>query len=198
MAFSIAVEKRGIHLLLWTDYDDLYRALLIVYGALQAAGLSVLPTGIPVADNRHELNRLFQTRIGSPDSFVNKDFPHKDNLWILFIPQAGNQSVGPWLNGWRRALSHPPGSLLVVRYPDFDDLQRNAPDLFSFVGPRIYNAGAMVSLFSENTYAHMSTCLPEATHAILESLRPGGTLPSQEEIKTWMDAYTPKPTHKKP
>src|SRR5262249_25441092 len=107
-----------------------------------------------------------------------------------FLQQARTELIGPWLNGWRRPLSESPGSLLVIRSADFPAFQRDAPDLTSFVGPRVYDASTMLSLFTPRTAQHLETIMPRELVDILKHL-PGKT-PSRNELRQWLKAHDPR------
>lgn len=153
LAFSISIERRSVHVLLWDDKNDLVRALLALF-----AGLDIEVYSLIVSDRDEDLTalgRLVETRI--PIAEYETDSTHVFNgvatrLWLLFLAQASSTIVGPWLNGWRRPISEPPGSILVIRRADFDSFQRNAPDIASFVGARIFDASTMLSVFSRTTH----------------------------------------------
>jgi len=79
-----------------------------------------------------------QGRLRNPECLgledPDNDQPPAHPLWELFLQQAVGKEVSLRLNGWRRPLSEPKGTLLVVRTADFDEFQRDAPDLASFIG----------------------------------------------------------------
>jgi len=189
LAFSINEERRGVHVLLWDEQEDLVRALLILLAALED-DVVVHPLLVsPEQDRIHALKEVVDTRClleeereaepPSPDSLANR-------FWVLFVQQASSRIAGPWLNGWRRPLSEPPGTLLVIRHADFESFQRNAPDLASFAGPRLHNASTMLSLVSKDSCARLSASLPPQIEEVLRELP--GTLPSRKEIAQWIEA----------
>ena len=187
LAFSITEEPRAVHVLLWDDQDDLVRALLVLCAALE----DHVPIHALLASTEEKglaaLRKVVESRSPvSEDPSANSasgDSPAK-HLWILFVPQATSKQVGPWLNGWRRPLSEPPGTLLVIRHADFEPFQRNAPDLASYAGPRIYDASTMLSVFSEETHRRIRPTLPSKVEHILKQLP--GNLPPREEITQWI------------
>ncbi|NQT40726.1 MAG: hypothetical protein HQ581_24745 [Planctomycetes bacterium] len=192
LAFSISVERRGIHVLLWDDQGDLVRALLVLFAALvDLPTHALLASGDDV--DRDSLRRLIETRIRIPYNDLESDEEPESlrhRFWLLFLQQASSHAVGPWLNGWRRPLSEPPGALLVVRHADFDSFQRNAPDIASFVGVRIYDASTMISVFSKATHACLTTDLPQQISIALDKLP--GKLPSQQELAFWIRENAPE------
>jgi hypothetical protein len=191
LARSIHAEGRGVHVLLWDDQNDLVRALLVLF-----AGISDSPThALLVSDDESDLRalrQLVETRVpvaeeesdsgGDSDALASR-------FWILFLQQASTSAVGPWLNGWRRPISDPPGAMLVIRHADFDPFQRNAPDIASFVGPRIYDASTMLSVFSKATHERLETRLPNEIELILKRLP--GTPPTGRDVAEWIKANAP-------
>jgi hypothetical protein len=79
--------------------------------------------------------------------------------------------------------------MLVIRHADFDPFQRNAPDIASFVGSRIYDASTMLSVFSRPIYERMQTRLPDEIQTILARLP--GAPPDETEIAQWMESNSP-------
>lgn len=191
LVFSIDVERRGIHVLLWDDQQDLVRALVPLF-----AGLAGLRThALLVSDDEKDLlalRQLVETRVPIYDeeSELEQDpESRRSRFWVLFVQQASSNAVGPWLNGWRRPISDPPGAMLVIRHADFDSFQRNAPDIASFVGARIYDASTMLSLFSRTTYDRLNARLPDEIITVLSRLP--GTSPSERDIASWIKANAP-------
>lgn len=191
LAFSISTERRGIHALLWDDQNDLARALLGLFAGLDGLQRQAL---LVSADEKDllALRELVETRmpITAEDSELGRD-PHarQSQFWLLFLQQASSSVVGPWLNGWRRPLSDPPGSMLIIRHADFVAFQRDAPDIASFVGARIYDASTMLSVFSKTTYERLKARLPDEIEAVLSRLP--GTLPAERDIADWIKANAP-------
>ncbi len=191
LAFSIHTERRGIHVLLWDQQDDLVRALLGFLAALDDMAVHpVLVSGDP--KDRGVLAKLVATRLPSAaeeDAPRDDSGPVEEQLWTLFLQQASTQTVGPWLNGWRRPISSPPGSLLVIRHADFKPFQQHAPDIASFIGPRIFDASTMLSMFSRSTHERLQRRLPVAVQCLLARLP--GTPPSEQDIQNWIEANVP-------
>jgi len=79
--------------------------------------------------------------------------------------------------------------MLVIRHADFNPFQRNAPDIASFVGSRIFDASTMLSVFSKTTYERMRTTLPSEIQTILARL-PGAS-PDEKEIVRWIESNPP-------
>ena len=75
------------------------------------------------------------------------------------------------------------GTLLVIRNADFRDFQRAAPDLASFIGPRIYDASRLMMVCSRETLGKLRRVLPEPFETILRQLP--GTVPPAEELADW-------------
>ncbi len=189
LAFALREEPRGIHSLLWADQGDLVRALLLLLAALpDSAARPILVS--PEADCWRNLRQLIAARCPlEAEQAPQEDAspaPRDSRLWGLFLQQASTRTVGPWLNGWRRPLSEPPGSLLVVRHADFLGLQREAPDLASYIGPRVVNASAMLSLCSDGTRTRLQPRLPGDFQEVLRELP--GEPPPQTEITAWIAA----------
>ncbi len=191
LAFSIGAERRGIHVLLWDQQDDLVRALLGFLAALD--DMAVYPVLVSDApEDRAVLAKLVATRLPSvteEDTPCDDSGPVEEQLWMLLLQQASTQTVGPCLNGWRRPISAPPGSLLVIRHADFKPFQQHAPDIASFIGPRIFDASTMLSMFSKTTYERLHRHLPVAVQGILSRLP--GTPPSEQDIQNWVEANVP-------
>jgi hypothetical protein len=189
LAFSLREQGHGVHALLWDDMGDLYRVLLITIAALGEMPTHplLLSTEVP---RIQELNDLIQGRLrdeieqeGEP-GLTGDSTPPPHPLWIFFLQQAVSKQVGPRLNGWRRPLSEPRGTLMVVRNADFMDFQRNAPDLASFIGPRIYDASRMMMVCSRDTLGKLQKVLPEPFESILRQLP--GRVPTAGELADWM------------
>jgi len=188
LAFSLREEGRGVNALLWDDIGDLYRVLLITLAALGET--EIKPLLISNEESRiKELNDMIQGRL---DDQINHEGEHIQNnisllpphpIWALFLQQAVSRQVGPRLNGWRRPLSEPRGTLLVVRNAEFDNFQRSAPDLASFIGPRIYDASRLLVICSKGTLQKLKKTLPNPFDEILRHLP--GTLPADNELADW-------------
>ena len=191
LAFSIRVERGGIHVLLWDDQNDLVRALLALSAGLTDSRIHALLVS-DGGDDLRALRQLVETRVritGEESDSTPESASWEDRLWILFLQQASTSRVGPWLNGWRRPISDPPGSMLVIRHADLDPFQRSAPDIASFVGPRIYDASTMLSVFSKETYERLRNRLPDEIEPILARLP--GTAPSERDVANWITANAP-------
>ncbi len=187
LTFSISTERRAVHVLLWDDKNDLVRALLALL-----AGLDMEIHSLVVSDRDEDLSalrRLVETRIPVGEGVTDVDHAPEGiaaRFWLIFLQQASSTIVGPWLNGWRRPISEPPGSMLVIRHADYDSFQRSAPDIASFVGPRIFGASTMLSEFSKTTYDRLRARLPEDLEQLLGRLP--GTAPSEEHLMEWIQA----------
>jgi hypothetical protein len=188
LAFSIREEMRGVHALLWDDAHDLVRALLVLRAALREIPVyAILMSGEQCFG---ELQKYINARCPIEETIEGSAIGDvsASSLAFIFIPQASSRQTGSWLNGWRSPLSEPLGAVLFVRHADFDAFQRAAPDLSSFVGPRIHDASTMLSIISDETAANMSTTLPDEWSRILAELP--GTAPTDVEIQRWLDAHT--------
>jgi hypothetical protein len=178
--------------LLWDDQNDLVRALL---GLLAALPYGWETHSLLVSDDEADLRALrhlveSRVRVFEEEGGIERDAKSLgDRFWLLFLPQACSFTVGPWLNGWRRPLSAPPGTMLVIRHADFDPFQRNAPDLASFVGSRIFDSSTMLSVFSKATHQRLKPRLPEDVQAVLTRLP--GALPDERAIADWIAASGP-------
>jgi hypothetical protein len=188
LAFSLREEGRGVHALLWDSLVDLYRVLLITHAVLGETEME--PRLISNESARiKELNEMIQGTLdnqilhGMGKSQEDETFPPPHPIWMLFVQQAVSKQVGPRLNGWRRPLSEPNGTLLVVRNADFDDFQRSAPDLASFIGPRIYDSSRLALVCSTDTLGKLKKTLPEPIDRILRQLP--GTVPTTKELADW-------------
>ncbi len=191
LAFSIRTERRGVHVLLWDAQDDLVRALLVLLVGLGDLHTHTLLVSDAEKDLR-ALRGLVETRVevsGDIRSIEKNADSRRNLLWLLFVQQASSNAVGPWLNGWRRSISAPPGALLLIRHADFGSFQRSAPDIASFIGARIYNASTMLSDFSPEVYGRLQSRLPDAIEAVLERLP--GALPSEADIANWIRVAAP-------
>jgi hypothetical protein len=176
LAFSVREERRGIHVLLWDDQGDLVRALLIF-----RASLGAIPCEAMLLASTRDTDILrahISARPAEEADEAGRAF------WMIFLQQASSGLIGPWLNGWRRPLSEPPGALLLIRHADFEPFQRAAPDLASYVGPRVYDAARMLSLASPDVISQIDLSLPGAILDILRQLP--GLLPRADELDQWL------------
>jgi hypothetical protein len=188
LTFSLREEGRGVHALLWDDLGDLYRVLLVVHASL--GDLAIRPFLVSGEATRlKELKDMIEGELASrieqerPEVTDDDSGPPAHALWAMFLQQAVGEHVGLRLNGWRRPLSEPMGTLLVVRNADFDAFQRSSPDLASFIGPRIYDASRLLMLCSRETLRNLEKSLPDPFEGILRHLP--GTLPSAGELADW-------------
>jgi len=191
LAQSIQIDGKGIHVLLWDDQDDLVRSLMVLLAVLNDWSIRffLLSSAEQAAK---DLRQLFDLQIPTEDGLLSEMDslrPPRKNLLVLFLQQATSSTIGPYLNGWRSALAEAPGTLLVIRKADFIDFQRNAPDLTSFFGPKIYDSSLMLSIWNENTAKKISPILPDKVRGILKELP--GHPPLQPEIEEWIKHHTP-------
>ena len=189
LAFSIDAERRAVHVLLWDDQDDLVRALVAFFAALPN-DLDCHSLFVSAEEkDLLALRNLVESRIRVLDdaSGIQQGFePLRERFWLLFLQQASSFSVGPWLNGWRRPLSEPPGAMLVIRHADFASFQRSAPDIASFIGARIFDSSAMLSVFSKATWQRLKPRLPTEVEAILARLP--GCPPEENLLAAWIES----------
>ncbi len=192
MAKSIRLENQGVFALLWDAKEDLVRALLILNATLGEMPKRALLLA-PGSESVVALRSLIETRVIISETGEEADANPAPvpicELWLLFLQQASYAAVGPLLNGWRSSLRQSHGTILIIRHADFEPFQRSAPDLASFIGPRIVNASNLLSLFSNNTRKKLKAKLPEVWTRILAELP--GTMPPDETIREWIAASSP-------
>jgi hypothetical protein len=188
---SILIEGKGVYALTWEDKGDLVRTLIILAALFN--GKPTYPLLLTSAELvERELGFLFSIKPlpqNQYDEFGNQTDLQRDSFLLLFLDQASGRSIGPLLNGWRSALAQPPGTLLIIRSPDFIDFQRNAPDLASFIGPRIFDTATMLSMWGATTADKIRAQIPLEIKKILERL-PGEDL-SEREIAEWIKLHPP-------
>ena len=192
MGKSICVEQQGVFALLWDAKEDLVRSLLILNAALgEMPKRAVLLA--PGSQSFVALRNLIETRVIISEICEEADEKAApvpvSQLWLMFLQQASYEAVGPLLNGWRSSLRQSHGTILIIRHADFEPFQHWAPDLASFIGPRIFNASNLLSLFSNNTRKKLKAKLPEEWIRILDELP--GTMPPDETIRAWITASSP-------
>lgn len=191
LASSMKIDNQGIHVLLWDEKDDLVRALIVYFAAIK-----VLKTHVMLLDSskiaENILRSLFEIRPIEEESDAEIDnvkMPKREVILILFIQQASSDTIGPLLNGWRNALSDKPGTLIVVRNADLIHFQRSAPDLFSFIGPKIFDCSNMLSIWTESTFKEIQIPMDPAVLQIIEKL-PGESV-NWTEIDSWLINHPP-------
>jgi len=190
-AQSILLENRGVHVLLWSDQDDLYRALIVLLSVLKDQPVYPLLL-TSTNESISKLRRLFEIKQPSPKIEEETDdslIPSRKELLLFFIQQATSTTIGPWLNGWRTPMAASPGTLLVIRNADFMDFQRYAPDLASFFGSKNQDSASMLSLWNKETAQNIKVNLPTEFHDILINLP--GEHPSKKEIEFWIAQHPP-------
>ena len=166
-------------MLLWDDQGDLARALLIFWASLGPAPFETMLLA-STADIE-----ILRAKIPAPSGEgIGEAGPPPRPLWLLFIQQASASVVGPWLNGWRRPLSDARGTLLLIRHADYEPFQRAAPDLASYVGPRVFDAARMLSLVSPGVVPCIHIALLSSVRDILRKLP--GALPPGNELEGWL------------
>lgn len=184
-AKNIILEKKGVFLLEWSEKPDLIRALLVLISIIGEDLINPTLLESEITTNNY-LKDLFQIRQIS-DNILDDNYyflPARKEILFLFLQQAASSTVGPILNGWRSALSSVPGSILFVRTPDVMSLQRSAPDLSSFIGPKIADATTFLSIWSQETQMKLNDKIPENILQILEKLP--GVLPQNGELESWI------------
>ena len=188
---SILIERKGVHALTWEDKGDLTRALTVL--AVLFNGIQTYPLLLTSAElAERELGSLFAIKpISENESNDQRYEPslRRDSFLLLFLDQAAGSTIGPLLNGWRSALAEPPGALLIIRSADFTDFQRNAPDLASFIGPKISDTSTMLSIWSTKVSDKIRAQIPPKIKEILKKL-PGEDL-SEKEIVEWIKSHPP-------
>ena len=175
LARVLSLQSRGVHVLLWEDKSDLVRALLVLRASFSRFPESLVL--LPTADA--DLQKF------SIQLFEDEGLEHLTAPRVFLVPQATTESLGAWLNGWRRRLADPPGTLLVVRRADFTLLFRRAPDLMSFAQSEVHEATGLLPLIRRDILERMPRQLEDAWTEPLNRLP--GELPSDEEIAEWID-----------
>jgi hypothetical protein len=171
-ARDISMQMRGIHVLSWDNKSDLVRALLILRTALPNFPDS--PTVVPTDETA--LRRFGLHLFEAADQPVS--------MRIFLVLQASSDIVGSWLNGWRRRLADPPGTLVVTRHADLMALYRSAPDLMSFAQSEIHEATGLLPLVTKQTLEQLSNALPAGWQEPLNSLP--GSMPSKKDLTRWL------------
>ena len=105
---------------------------------------------------------------------------------IFLVPQASTEVIGAWLNGWRRRLADPPGTLIVIRHSDLMAFYRRAPDLMFFAQSEIHQSSGLLPLVTKDTFERMCNALPAVWQEAVSSLP--GTMPSDVELTDWLEA----------
>jgi hypothetical protein len=163
MAQSLRLEPQGVFVLLWDAKEDLVRALLVLRAAFEDVPTRCLLL-TPGTRSEAILREMIESRLGE---FEGRPPGH---LWFLFLQQASSKVVGPLLNGWRTPLRQAPGTILVIRRADYNAFQKDAPDLASFIGPRVYDASTMISVVSREVYKHLQPIVPSEFAVLLADL----------------------------
>jgi hypothetical protein len=190
-ANSVLLEGAGVHAITWEEKEDLVRALIIILAVFSDVKMSPLLLK-SLSRSEKDLRSIFEIRAISEnefDSAEDKAASKRDEVLLLFLDQAVSNSIGPLLNGWRSALAESPGTIMVIRTADFIGLQRYAPDLASFIGPKLFDASTMLSLWSTKTSERIKPQLPDDVSRILNKLP--GEYPSKKGITEWIRAHPP-------
>lgn len=178
---SLIIENRGVHVLTWDDKGELVRCLVILLSVLREK--RIMPLIISSEKSEKYLWEILTQKHHFESDDVSKT-EDRDFLLFLFIQQAVNKTIGPILNGWRKELSEKPGTLLIIRDADFIGFQRNAPDLSSYIGPKIFDTSNMLSIWNNETNEQIDLNLPVNIEQIIKSLP--GSLPKKEELEKWL------------
>ena len=195
--FSISFDKRGVHVLLWDDKHDLVRALLVLAATLKDVEINSLIVSerdsdlLSLQKSSDDRRRgISQEELGeSENSIQEKGSAPTLAFLVLFFQQASMGTVGAFLNGLRNPLSETPGSLLVIRAADFARFSHAAPDLASFVGPKVLDASSMISDFSPEIVSSLTSSLPDDWGAAINKLP--GEPPTQQELDAWLALCAP-------
>lgn len=192
LANSILLERRGVHVVIWDDKGELVRALLVLLAAFDNVKIKPILLS-SITESEKELRKLFELQpvkktaeTGTWEELLNQS---REELLLLFIQQATSSTIGPLLNGWRSALAEPPGSLLVIRDADLMSFLREAPDLSSFIGPKIIDSSTILSIWSKETGKRIKADLPQSFSKIMKELP--GEQPTRKEIRHWITAHPP-------
>ncbi len=184
LAKEILLEKKGVYSLVWDNKGELVRALLTVLAVFDS-----MPIKPMFLDSTDESIRLLKKSLDiQPNGDINES-RNREEIRLFFLQQATSGTTGPWLNGWRSYLAKAPGTLIVIRNADFTAFQRKAPDLASFVGPKIFETANMLSLWRSETYDKIEPVLPEHILEIIN--RFPGNCPSEKEIAEWIKQHPP-------
>ena len=182
--FSVVTDLAGVHVLLWEDKNELVRSLLVLLAAMQFSDVQF----IVVPGEKSDISTLIKVVDARRPSLlpteINASAEIKNPFLVLLFQQASSQTIGPWLNGWRNPLSESPGSLLVIRSADFDQFQRNAPDLSSYVGPKVLDSSTMISHFSPEILSCLNAELALSAMVALQKLP--GVMPTIGELDQWI------------
>jgi len=186
---SLLIEGKGVHTLIWDDKADLVRSLIVFFAVYDDK--PVFPILLTSVNSTIEKLRPLLEKAGEENcqETVHQDDSVRSNLLLIFLDQAVSNNIGPLLNGWRSVLAESPGTLLIIRSADFLNFQRNAPDLSSFIGPRILDTSTMLSLWCSKTAKMMEPRMPSALGKIIQDL-PGET-PSECEMIEWIRMHPP-------
>lgn len=186
-AMGLATRGRGISLLLWEDKDDLIRALLVLQAALTPPGLEPKVCRTET-ETTQALFQLFERQRVEPGEALHDTAPSAHSIPILFVAFASGMIVGPVLNGWRRQLADPPGSIIVLRCAESRGFARCAPDLASFVQTK-GKAEEFLPIWPRELHDAIRPRLNEGMMEAICSLP--GEAPSESELAHWKELHTP-------
>lgn len=185
-AKNLLLEGKGISILKWSDKPDLIRALLVLMAVYKTKTKIIHMFLSSEEEAYNEFKNLFQLKPFPEDHAPDENFieAKRDSLLIVFLQQAVSKTIGPILNGWRSALAAPPGTVIVVRSADMNDLQGAAPDMTSFVGPKMADTSSFLSVWTLETQNSITNRLPKEMYGSLRELP--GIFPKYNEIETWI------------
>src|SRR5262249_32591060 len=104
---------------------------------------------------------------------------------VILVPQASTNAVSSWMNGWRRQLAVPPGTLIVIRRADYHLLFRRAPDLMSFAQSEVHEATELMPMLQNDVVSRVSANLTSAWIKALGELP--GEMPKSGAIEAWIE-----------
>ena len=170
--FTASGQRSGINVIVWDDKQELVRCLIVVRALVSDHSITnvLVSTSDASIQKARELIEPRRSTESGDETFLT-----------LFVQQASSSVVGPFLNGSRKPLADPPGSLIVVRAADLHDFIKAAPDLSSFVVFKIFNASEMLSSFDVQLVKRFSAELPDdLTLALIEL---PGEMPTAKEVQ---------------
>ena len=190
-ANAVMLEGKGVHVITWEEKEDLVHTLLVFIAVFEGVNIKPILLKSTIRAEK-DLRSIFEIRPISQieyDSAQGEIAPTREEVLLMFLDQAVSSSIGPLLNGWRSALAERPGTVVVVRSADFINFQRYAPDLASFIGPKIFDASTMLFLWRSETAKKIKSQLPDHISSVIDKLP--GEYPSQKQIKEWISAHPP-------
>lgn len=181
LARSLTADGSGVYLLTWIEKAELDRTIRLF---LAAIGARAWREFLVPAERRlpSGLESLLETR-QSDDSGQAADA-----LLLLFLAQTAGRVVGPEMNGWRKALTRPPGSLIIVSDGESREFCRSAPDLCSYMTTHRACADSLLASWTEETETRLRSAwidgAPPLLPKSLDAL-PGESL-DEIEFRDWL------------